>query len=124
MALEELTDGLVRPVTRRRVLKTGAKLAYAAPLVAASMRMSRGGVAAISGGGGCLDLGGSCGSIDNISCWRASATTTGACPCVAAYVGNGPAGPCATDADCGYAGHVHPRVCLEGADLAACVAAG
>jgi hypothetical protein len=45
MADEPLADGLSRVMsdgsTRRTIVKTGAKLAYAAPLVAASFRLSK-----------------------------------------------------------------------------------
>jgi hypothetical protein len=46
------TDIVEHRTTRRRVVTTGAKLAYAAPLVAASFKLSTHGAAAISGGGG------------------------------------------------------------------------
>jgi hypothetical protein len=46
--LAMLTDELERVVTRRRVVATGAKLAYAAPLVAVSFKLSTRGAAAIS----------------------------------------------------------------------------
>jgi hypothetical protein len=39
----------VGTTTRRTVVKTGVKLAYAAPLVAVTMKMSAGGAAAVSG---------------------------------------------------------------------------
>jgi hypothetical protein len=47
MSLEDLTT---LTTTRRTIAKTGAKLAYAAPIVAASMKLSTGGAAAVSGG--------------------------------------------------------------------------
>lgn len=40
-------------VTRRSVVATGVRLAYAAPLVASSIKLSTIGVGAISGGGSC-----------------------------------------------------------------------
>ena len=51
------------PTTRRAVVKTGAKLAYAAPLAAASFPLrDLTAAAAVSGGGPiCLELGGDCG---------------------------------------------------------------
>jgi len=48
MPFEELTDQLATSTTRRTVVKTGAKLAYAAPLVAATMKLSAAGVGAAS----------------------------------------------------------------------------
>jgi hypothetical protein len=50
MPSEELTNKLARPASRRTVVKTGAKLAYAAPLVAATMKLSaHGASASVSG---------------------------------------------------------------------------
>ena len=49
MPLDELNDQLARTTTRRTVVKTGAKFAYAAPLVAATMKLSTGGAGAVSG---------------------------------------------------------------------------
>jgi hypothetical protein len=40
------TDPAANPITRRRVVQTGARLAYAAPLVAATMQLRGGQVAA------------------------------------------------------------------------------
>ena len=40
MQLEELTDRLETATTRRTIVKTGVRLAYAAPLVAASFKLS------------------------------------------------------------------------------------
>jgi hypothetical protein len=57
MAVEELSAQLAKETSRRTVVKTGAKLAYAAPIVAASFKLSaRGaGAATVSGepGSGC-----------------------------------------------------------------------
>jgi hypothetical protein len=44
------TARLVTPATRRAVVKTGAKLAYAAPLVAASVGLTASGALAACGG--------------------------------------------------------------------------
>jgi hypothetical protein len=51
-------DALAARTTRRRILATGTKLAYAAPLVAASLKISAGPAFAqvVSPGGGCADL--------------------------------------------------------------------
>jgi hypothetical protein len=54
MPATDPADGLAARTTRRRVLAAGSKLAYAAPLVAVSMKMSAGHAAAqISPGSGC-----------------------------------------------------------------------
>jgi hypothetical protein len=45
------TDRVEITATRRHVLKTGVKLAYATPLLAASMRLTEAGVGAVSDGG-------------------------------------------------------------------------
>jgi hypothetical protein len=51
MPIEELTDALSTGTTRRTIVKTGAKLAYAAPLVAATIKLSaQGALATVSGG--------------------------------------------------------------------------
>jgi hypothetical protein len=42
MDLEQLTGQLDAPATRRTIVKTGVKLAYAAPLVAATFKMAPG----------------------------------------------------------------------------------
>jgi hypothetical protein len=52
MDVDQRTDSLTGGATRRTVIKTGAKLAYAAPLVAASFKLSARGAAAISPIGG------------------------------------------------------------------------
>jgi len=52
MPIEELTDQLATSTTRRTIVKTGAKLAYAAPIVAATMKLSAGGAAAAVSDGG------------------------------------------------------------------------
>jgi hypothetical protein len=46
--MERVGNELDRAVTRRRVVTTGAKLAYAAPLVAVSFKLSERGVGATS----------------------------------------------------------------------------
>jgi len=65
----ELVRTLDAQTTRRRVLKTGAKLAYAAPLVAATTKLT-GGVTlaeAISGAPTCQPAGGPC-ACDPFAC--------------------------------------------------------
>ncbi|HEU4797912.1 MAG TPA: hypothetical protein VFT63_03235, partial [bacterium] len=65
MANEDVVSPDPISTTRRAVLRTGARLAYAAPLVAASMKLTAGGAAAVSGpvfGGEsvCRDTGANC----------------------------------------------------------------
>src|SRR5689334_12378709 len=48
MSAQELTSPLARTRTRRTIMKTGAKFAYATPMVAASFRLSAGGAGAVS----------------------------------------------------------------------------
>ena len=50
--LDHLYEANSSTTTRRRVVKTGAKIAYAAPLVAASMHLSRSSGLAVSPVGG------------------------------------------------------------------------
>jgi len=50
MPIDELTDQLTMSTTRRTIVKTGAKLAYVAPLVAASFKLSANGALAACGG--------------------------------------------------------------------------
>jgi hypothetical protein len=51
MPLDDLTARLTAPASRRVVVTRGAKLAYAAPLVAASMKLGSGNAAAAISGG-------------------------------------------------------------------------
>ncbi len=53
MALDELTKHLGNSTSRRTIVKTGGKLAYAAPLVAASFKLSANAAGAVSPGGPC-----------------------------------------------------------------------
>lgn len=53
--LDQLDESLATATTRRTVLKTGAKLAYAAPIVAMSFQVSQRGAGAVTPvGGGCF----------------------------------------------------------------------
>ena len=103
MAVEEFTQRLDSRTTRRIVVKTGAKLAYAAPLVAASFKLTSASVLAVSG----FD----CGTPS-----RCGAPSFGNCPGVCA---------CVTDADggeaCVFAGVPPTGIvpCASGADCAA-----
>ena len=88
--------------TRRRVLKTGVKLAYAAPLVAATMKVSaHGSLAAVSGftcppNLVCGGVQAPCGSDASGPCSSVRSVDDVSCIC-----GNDSCGPtCTTDADC------------------------
>ena len=67
MAPEEITRHLGASTTRRTVVKTGAKLAYAAPILAASFKLSGRSALAVSG----LDCG---------TPTRCGAPSFGSCP--------------------------------------------
>lgn len=55
MATDDLSNKLsTRIATRRTIVKTGAKLAYAAPLVAASMKLNSATARPVVSGPGCL----------------------------------------------------------------------
>lgn len=71
--LENLDDTLATATTRRTIVKTGAKLAYVAPLVAVSFQVSQRGVGAVTPGGAC---GHSVGGISGGGC-MAACTSTG-----------------------------------------------
>jgi hypothetical protein len=60
---EESTTVLAAATTRRTIVKTGAKIAYVAPLVAASFKLTARGAGAqtISGAVECSPVGGTCG---------------------------------------------------------------
>jgi hypothetical protein len=102
----ESEHGSTRTVTRRRVAAAGAKLAYTAPLVAASMKLAaRGAEAAISGGfcghstgpnGGCKGACAAAGFTGN-QCNRfcGNGQFVGACP-----VGQGGGNPCCNAGYC------------------------
>jgi hypothetical protein len=101
----ELSEQLYSRSTRRTVVATGAKLAYAAPIVAASFKVSGVNAQAISGGfcghstginGGCMPActsagftGAQCGPICG------TGQFTGACP-----VGQGGDNPCCNPGYC------------------------
>ncbi len=61
MNVDTIHEQLDAPVTRRRIVKTGVKLAYVAPIVAASFKLSGGPAGAVSTtactGGDCLNAG-------------------------------------------------------------------
>ena len=111
-----------KTTTRRTIVKTGTKVAYAAPLVAVSFKLSGQGVGAISGDDGCSPSSGqTCGS------YEACGTTPAGNPCVCHQtVANttvcGAYGtcttPCNTNGDCavvtGFYGDTGPGFCHTG----------
>ena len=79
----EVEQSLSHPSTRRMIIRTSAKMAYAAPLVAASMRLSAARASvAVSGGAG-----------------SACTTETIGAGCTPPYGGGG-AGVCQSDGRC------------------------
>jgi hypothetical protein len=102
MALGELVDKIDAPTTRRTVVKTGVKLAYAAPLVAGTIKLS-----AMSAGAQrvsvvcppnlvCGVVPAPCGEDASGVCSSVKSVDVNSCIC-----GNDLCGPgCTTDADC------------------------
>ena len=98
---DDATPALAAPTTRRAVVKTGAKLAYAAPLVAASFKLTgRGAAAAVSqldcGQDVCNDgFPGTCAGQDDPTCFCFTKVDgTSACG------GYGSCAACDSDDDC------------------------
>jgi hypothetical protein len=114
MPLADHTPSLDTTTTRRHVLTTGAKLAYAAPVVAATMKLTTSGTAAISGGAPvCLTTGTCC--PDEATCQAQCCTGRVAfgdvaCPGGPICAGSSCGGMCATDNDCGG----QSTACLKG----------
>jgi hypothetical protein len=112
--------------SRRRVLATGVKLAYAAPLVAASFKLSaQGAFAAVSGGSRAAICTASSGQI--CTTYEGCGTTALGNPCVCAHTATNQtvcsaygtcSTPCNTNADCavvtGYYGDTGPGYCHTG----------
>ena len=129
MALEEITRHLGASTTRRTVVKTGVKIAYAAPIVAASFKLST--VRASHVSGGC----------DGVCCADTATFTScgaGGCYCfqttegtTACHLGGQSCtliGPCTTSSDCPNGTHCSaesfcPGTCLRGCDDAYSAAA-
>ena len=89
MALEEITRQLGTSTTRRTVVKTGAKIAYAAPIVAASFKLTAMGASAVSGERCQKDA----------ACAGASVCSNGTCAC---FLSDGNTGFCfAREFSCG-----------------------
>jgi hypothetical protein len=97
MNREVIVEQLETNVTRRRVIKTGAKLAYAAPLVALTYKTTAGSVMAASTvcrGGDCLNVN-LCGGSLTCVCRDADGTT----PCLQdVFCGDTP--QCTSSAQC------------------------
>jgi hypothetical protein len=119
MHLTDVDDVLATGVTRRRVVRSGVKVAYAAPLVAATMRLSAGGAAAAASGPPCAGAGDCpeslacvdgrcvdpCALLDCGACPSCAVTRAGVAWCQCKAPGVCLAGacatiPCASDADC------------------------
>ena len=127
MRLEELTDRLETGTTRRTIVKTGVKFAYAAPLVAASFKLHGAGAQTrvSPGGNDPTCIGANCGTFRTCGaggecvCFTTSAGTgfcaTGSNPCSELTpCPNGqldcPANTvCIVDTCCVFGGH--PAVC-------------
>jgi hypothetical protein len=99
-AYESLT---ATSTTRRTIVKTGAKIAYSAPLVAATMKLGSAAASALSHGDDQCDFNEGCGS-DHHEC-----STVHSCGCVKAIEGgpnlcyqhfNAEWGTCITSAQC------------------------
>jgi hypothetical protein len=100
--LEQISDALDREgTTRRQVIRTGVKLAYAAPVVAATMRLGSQNVAAVASIACppnliCGVLQQPCGSDASGVCSSVRSVEANSCIC-----GNDDCGPgCTSDADC------------------------
>jgi hypothetical protein len=97
----DLESRLAISPTRRTIVKTGVKLAYAAPVLAASFRLSQMGVGAVSGKVCppnliCDERRADCGNDDDGVCSNVVSIDPNSCIC-----GNDACGPdCSTDADC------------------------
>lgn len=65
MPPDDMSDKITTTTSRRTIVRTGVKLGYAAPLIAASMKLSGGRAAAISGGGASFTVPGE--ALDGIS---------------------------------------------------------
>jgi hypothetical protein len=115
MSETETRDRLLHSTTRRKVIKSGVKLAYAAPLVAGSIKLSESGaLAALSGGPFTCPAG----AVDVCGPYTACGTTSGNNPCVCHRTASGatlcggfgacrPGEECNSDEDCGVIVSAH-----------------
>lgn len=126
MAIKDVEQGLTAATTRRKIVTTGAKLAYAAPIVAATSKLAAqaAGAQAVSGTGGCDNpfnpvtctfdppdctgclVDGVCNTCGQ-PCAYCTAHVSGGTICVIDYVSTE---TCSSDADCG-AGQACGRGC-------------
>jgi hypothetical protein len=104
MAIERLEDVSKSHTTRRKIVTTGAKLAYAAPLVAATATLESGGAGAVSPNGACTTF--VCGNgpcvetPDGFNCFCfETAESPGNGRCTGNFFCSEPTG-CTSDADC------------------------
>ena len=105
MALDEMTERLGTSTTRRTVVKTGAKIAYAAPIVAASFKLTSMTAAAQAVSGSCTNVIGACNVPANgcngdasCACFR---TIDGSSACIQFNVCCAGCKTCSSNADCG-----------------------
>ena len=98
MALDDHTVRRPTPVSRRSIIRTGVKLAYATPLVAASMRFGHETVGAVSG--------------DGCPACYARATPGGICVREAVLLARGEC-PCGFEEDDGFCVKDGCRDCFE-----------
>jgi hypothetical protein len=108
VALDNVVEQLQAPTTRRTVIQTGAKMAYAAPLIAASFKLSASavGAQAVSGGPNPECAGATCATYDNFPC-----STDPDCVCAATSVG----GLCVPGStSCGVVGPCDNGACPDG----------
>ena len=125
MELDELKSQLGGSTSRRKIVTTGAKMAYAAPLVAASFKLSAHAAGAIRPGGECETFacgGGLClGTFDDPIEERCACFETVARPghgiCNGDFFCGGPT--CTSDADCGAGTCVTNTCCGLGVQLCA-----
>ena len=105
MTSDDTTLVTAPPTTRRAVLRTGVRLAYAAPVVAASMRLSAGSAGAQVSGpvcpGGHILLNGGCFEIANAGCGATCLGVSGAVEGSSSFLCViGTSRLCTTSADC------------------------
>jgi hypothetical protein len=115
MPIDELTETLTTTTTRRTIVKTGVKLAYAVPIVAASFKLSARGVGALSAGNCtpennyCTGSFAACGSDPDCIC---SNTSVGI---VCHHLPCATCSTCTSDADCQTLGSAN-SVCIPSDD--------
>lgn len=123
MAPIDLSEHLESSTSRRKIVTTGAKVAYAAPVVAASFKLSQAGAGAVSanapcdtfqcGEGPCVDNGD---ILANCYCFETVANP-GQGLCLGNFLCGG--ATCASDADCPGGTCVTNTCCGQGVQLCA-----